>query len=403
MATVYRAHRSYVGLAIALVAGLVVGGGAAAFIMTRTSTPAHAAGRNGAGKRSSSGATTGSSTSVPPSSSLPAHSLQVKGISPAAGSTSASGTAPIRVRFSAPISPQSPDPTIKPSTPGTWHPHGDTLEFVPSVGFLPLARVTVTVPAGSSGVKAAGGDLLAKAFRASFQVREGSTFRLQQLLSLLRYSPLRWSPKESVAAFSDTAAQVKELFAAPSGTFTWKQSGWPSELKHLWEPGAYNEMTKGLVMSFEADHGLTVTGKRTSALWASLLSVLASSSRNTGGYNFAVASKKQPESLTIWHDGRVVFRSSMNTGIAQAPTPDGVFPVYARFRREVMKGTNPDGSKYADPVQYVAYFYDGDAVHYIQRADYGIPQSLGCVELPLASAAHAWPWLAYGTIVDVIS
>jgi len=28
-----------------------------------------------------------------------------------------------------------------------------------------------------------------------------------------------------------------------------------------------------------------------------------------------------------------------------------------------MHGTNPNGSKYADPVQYVAYFHDGDGVH----------------------------------------
>ena len=29
-----------------------------------------------------------------------------------------------------------------------------------------------------------------------------------------------------------------------------------------------------------------------------------------------------------------------------------------------MKGTNPDGSKYDDPVYYVAYFNGGDAVHH---------------------------------------
>lgn len=68
-----------------------------------------------------------------------------------------------------------------------------------------------------------------------------------------------------------------------------------------------------------------------------------------------------------------------------------------------MRGANPNGSKYADPVQYVAYFHGGDAVHYIPRANYGIPQSLGCIELDLADAATAWPYLAYGTIVTVIS
>ena len=38
-----------------------------------------------------------------------------------------------------------------------------------------------------------------------------------------------------------------------------------------------------------------------------------------------------------------------------------------------MKGTNPDGSKYADPVAWVAYFNGGDAVHYFPRGFYGVP------------------------------
>ena len=47
-----------------------------------------------------------------------------------------------------------------------------------------------------------------------------------------------------------------------------------------------------------------------------------------------------------------------------------------------MKGTNPDGTKYADPVTWVAYFRAGEAVHYFPRGSYGSLQSLGCVELP---------------------
>ncbi len=66
-----------------------------------------------------------------------------------------------------------------------------------------------------------------------------------------------------------------------------------------------------------------------------------------------------------------------------------------------MKGTNPDGSKYADPVAWVAYFRAGEAVHYFPRASYGYPQSLGCVELPSGPAERAWPYLTYGTLVTV--
>ena len=67
-----------------------------------------------------------------------------------------------------------------------------------------------------------------------------------------------------------------------------------------------------------------------------------------------------------------------------------------------MQGANPDGSHYADFVQWVAYFNGGDAVHYMPRADYGSPQSLGCVELPYSAAEQAWGYLTYGTLVTVL-
>jgi hypothetical protein len=114
-----------------------------------------------------------------------------------------------------------------------------------------------------------------------------------------------------------------------------------------------------------------------------------------------VASKASPETLTIWHNGRQVLKTLANTGISVAPTADGTYPVYLRYYYQVMKGTNPDGSKYADPVWNVAYFNAGDAVHYFPRSSFGYPQSLGCVELPWNAAAKAWPYLTYGSLVTV--
>jgi lipoprotein-anchoring transpeptidase ErfK/SrfK len=114
-----------------------------------------------------------------------------------------------------------------------------------------------------------------------------------------------------------------------------------------------------------------------------------------------VASKSLPETLTIWHDGRQVFRSLANTGIPVSPTVDGTFPVYQKFRFQIMRGVNPDGSSYADPVSYVSYFNGGDAVHYFPRGSYGFQQSLGCVELPYSSAEQAYPYLTYGSLVTV--
>jgi lipoprotein-anchoring transpeptidase ErfK/SrfK len=124
---------------------------------------------------------------------------------------------------------------------------------------------------------------------------------------------------------------------------------------------------------------------------------------NTAGYNYAVATESGPETLTVYHNGRVVLRSAANTGISGRGTAPGTFPVYERLRSQTMRGTNPNGSRYADFVQWIAYFNGGDAVHYIPRGSYGSPQSLGCIELPYAAAEQAWGYLTYGTLVTVLS
>jgi lipoprotein-anchoring transpeptidase ErfK/SrfK len=97
-----------------------------------------------------------------------------------------------------------------------------------------------------------------------------------------------------------------------------------------------------------------------------------------------------------------VLTTPVNTGIAQAPTQPGTFAVYEHLRVTTMSGTNPDGSHYHDPgIQYVSYFNGGDALHAFTRAQYGFPQSLGCVEMALAPAGQVWPYTPIGTIVNV--
>ena len=236
-----------------------------------------------------------------------------------------------------------------------------------------------------------------------FRIRNGSVERLQQLLSLLNYSPLAWTPAGVPIASSDTAGNLAAMFTPPTGTFAWRNPGWPSQLRAMWHEGANNVFTRGLIMSFQADHALPTSGRVSSALWTALIDATQNGVVNAGGYNYALANKSAPQSLTIYHDGAIVLRSQANMGIANSPTPDGTFPVYTRLRQQVMRGANPNGQKYADLVQYIAYFHGNDAVHYMDRADYGIPQSLGCVELPLADAAKAWPYLAYGTLVTIIN
>ena len=57
-----------------------------------------------------------------------------------------------------------------------------------------------------------------------------------------------------------------------------------------------------------------------------------------------------------------------------------------------------------DPgIRYISCFNHGDAIHAFTRSSFGTPQSLGCVELPLAAAAKVWPYTPIGTLVTVES
>ena len=74
----------------------------------------------------------------------------------------------------------------------------------------------------------------------------------------------------------------------------------------------------------------------------------------------------------------------------------------SRYEETTMSGENPDGSKYNDPgIMWVSYFNGGDALHQFDRASYGSPQSLGCVEMPGEEAEAIWPYTPIGTPVTI--
>jgi len=203
----------------------------------------------------------------------------------------------------------------------------------------------------------------------------------EEVLAGLGYLPLSWSP----------------------AGFRWRWSV-PATLQALWLPGQNGVIAKGAIMAFESVAGLTSDGSISTGEIAALQAAAndpAGPDANPNGYSYAVASESNPESLTVWHNGVVVVSTPANTGGAGTPTAVGSFPVYLRLRNQVMRGTNPNGTTYADPVQFVAYFNGGDALHYMPRTSYGDPQSLGCVELPLAGASATWPYMTLGSIVTV--
>ncbi len=155
-------------------------------------------------------------------------------------------------------------------------------------------------------------------------------------------------------------------------------------------------------MTFQSDHGLDDSGEITPTFWADLLDAVAARQVNTAPYDYLEVSTALPETLSVWRDGTVIYRTLVNTGIPEASTALGTYPVYARHVSTTMSGYNPDGSYYYDPgIPDVAYLNGGDAVHGFLRASYGFPQSLGCVELPYSAAAVVFNYDPIGTLVTV--
>lgn len=319
--------------------------------------------------------------------------LRLLAVSPADGSRGVDGARNVTVTFSRPLPAGAPLPLLSPVIAGAWQLEGDTAVFTPQTGFTAGTRVTVSVPEADGTAR--------YGYKFSFTTAGYSTLRLQELLAQLGYLPLTWHPDPGAAiASGSAAAQLAAAYTPPPGVFSW-QSGYPRQLYSFWKLDSDNLLVKGAVTGFEADHGMTPNGVTSPRVWAALLRAAAAGQRNTHGYSYAVASQGSPETLSIWHDGHHVFSSLANTGISIAPTPVGTFPVYLKLPYQVMQGTNPDGSHYADPVQWVSYFSGGSAVHYIPRGSYGSPQSLGCVELPYSAAHESYGYLPYGTLVTV--
>ncbi|MGO8683332.1 MAG: L,D-transpeptidase [Thermoleophilia bacterium] len=318
---------------------------------------------------------------------------------PHPGVRTVSPTSTITIRFSAALAKGTHLPTLTPAVPGSWKiVDSSVLVFRPS-GHLPVyTTVHVTVGAGTDGVRAADGGTIVAKYVASFSVGGPvSLLRAQQLLAELGYLPLRLQHFVREPANTDLIS-LQPLHIS----LVWRYRHIPRLLAAQWKPGRNTVLVKGAVMTFEADHHLAADGVLGRQVWTALLAATARHQLSRHTYNFVEVSMAMPESLSLWQDGRIIYRTRVNTGIAAAPTARGMFPVYARFRSVTMSGRLPNGAQYDDPgVPYVAYFNGGDAVHGFLRPAYGYPQSLGCVELPYAAAAVVFRYDPIGTLVCV--
>ena len=215
-----------------------------------------------------------------------------------------------------------------------------------------------------------------------------------QLLAELHYLPLTFTPG---TAQSSPTTEV-------NGTFTWAYPDLPATLSSQWSLGSDNVILRAALDTFQSQLNLPVTGEADPTTWSDLLNAATTNHVDPATYNYVDVTETLPETLTLYVAGKVKYRTLVNTGIEPVPTELGTFPVYERFLTTTMSGLNPDGSKYSDPgIPWVSYFNGGDALHGFIRSSYGFPQSLGCVEMPFASAGIVFPFTPIGTLVTVRS
>jgi len=326
---------------------------------------------------------------------------------PTAGSTISAST-PIEITFSKPVKKilGSKKPTISPEVEGKWsQPNAHTLRFKPSGFGAPLATdLKVELPEEVEVVQADGST--ENATEVKWEVPAGSEVRLQQMLAELGYLPYKFTGEE--VAKTPEAQVAAATTEAPKGHFTPRWGNMPADLKELWSPKESTVLTEGALMSFEEREGLEVDGLAGPVVWEALMkAVIAGNVKPekgaANGYTYVWVEESSPETVNVWHNGKMIVSGApANTGIPGAETELGTHNVYLRYEETTMSGENPDGSKYNDPgIMWVSYFYGGDALHAFDRASYGSPQSLGCVEMPLEEAGEIWPYTPIGTPVTV--
>jgi hypothetical protein len=296
----------------------------------------------------------------------------------------------VRLHFGSPTLAQSlPALQVRPMLKTKWQQISPRdVQAVVTSSLRPSVVYTISTP---TEMTCANGCSFTKVHALQAWVTTNLTWETQ-LLAELNYLPVSFTP---ISPQSDPTQSV-------SGGFTWKYAGLPSALSSQWRLGSDNVILHGALMNFQTVNQLPTTGIADAATWAALVSAVASNKVDPGSYNYVDVSMSSPETLTLYVAGKAKYHNAVNTGISVSPTATGTYPVYLRYTTQTMSGTNPDGTHYSDPgIPWVSYFNGGDALHGFIRSTYGWPQSLGCVEMPFASAKIIWPYTSIGTLVTV--
>ena len=228
-------------------------------------------------------------------------------------------SAPIILTFSRPVAAVLAEarPVLEPHVSGTWHqPNDHTLVFQPSgLGFPLGRRVHLRLPAA---VDVISGSDPARYKTLTWQVPRGSLLRLRQLLAETGYLPLDFRPAAPVPLTA--VGQIRAAIEPPEGTFDWRFAKTPWKLRALWEKEADRAtMIRGAIMAYQSAHGMDPDGFPSMTVFRSLVRDVLAGRHAKGGYSYVFVTESSPEMLTLWHDGKVVLRTPVNTGISGPP------------------------------------------------------------------------------------
>ena len=174
-----------------------------------------------AGYAAAAGLSSRSDAATKPPDATQTTALRVVSSTPYRGARGVSPAAAIVVRFSTPLSADTPYPRLTPSVPGTWRKLSSTaLVFRPAGHLPPLAAVSVTVPAGRTGMRGRTGSLLARSYVFSFTTGGGSVLRLQQLSRRPWLPPTSLHDADGSASLGLRQRRPQEFGSHPPGAPT---------------------------------------------------------------------------------------------------------------------------------------------------------------------------------------
>ena len=167
------------------------------------------------------------------------------------------------------------------------------------------------------------------------------------------------------------------------------------------EARAANQITKGAVMKFEHDRELDRRRHRRPDRLAHAADRRGRRQAPERPLQLRLRAPRSSRSADAVERRPHVLTSPGNTGIP-APNRTRHLP-----RLRAHPGRDDDRHQprrlplQRPGISWISYFNGGDALHAFTARSFGTPQSLGCVELPLAAAAKVWPYTPIGTLVTI--